>query len=48
MLETVCGPVQSEQEDLFSDLVRKLSVTFLRVMQMELKYYLDGDLSQLP
>ena len=48
MLETLCGPVQSEQDEFFSDVVRKLSAAFLTVLQRQLKRYLDGDLSQLP
>ena len=33
MLETLCGPIQSEQEDFSSDLVRKLSAAFLSVAE---------------
>ena len=46
--ETLCGPVQAEQDDCFSDVVRKLSGAFLTVLQRQLKRYLEGDLSQLP
>ena len=33
ILETLCGPVQAEQDDCFSDVVRKLSGAFLTVLQ---------------